>query len=301
MKKLKCIWIFSDSIKGHEVQSQALANRLSNNVKLFHCAIRQPWLSFTPRILPRFGRNIIWKNDKPSISMPPSIIITCGRRMAAIGKYYKRQLKTKHIQILNPGDNLNKYDLVICPEHDGISGNNVITTKGSLHTISITSLAKIKCSAPTNKNIAIFMGNPGTKFFNNLDKLVIKIKNTYPNHIISICGSRRTPKNQAKNIRQSFKSANLVWLTEQDGENPYLKLLACSEVIIVTADSVNMLSEACATDKTVVAIGQDYVSKKHTRFLSSVENRLTDFSQQTEKTQPLKVMTDVVTQVIEKI
>lgn len=295
---LNHIWIFSDSIKGHEVQSLALANRLSTEVSLFHCTIRQPWLSFAPRILPRFGRNIIWKNKKPDVSQMPDAIITCGRRMAAIGKFYKRLLGCKHIQILNPGDNSKKYDILICPEHDGVKGDNVITTQGSLHGISLESLARIKCSDPIDNTVVVFLGNPGKVFFKDLDKLLIDINTNFPKHNLVICGSRRTPKKQHEKIRKVFSQAQLVWLSENDGENPYLKLLACGQVLLVTADSINMLSEACATDKPVIALGGKYISPKHKRFIKSIDERLSLFESKDIGYQPLEVINKTVLLVI---
>lgn len=300
MKLLNNIWVFSDSIKGHEVQSVALANKLSDNITLFHCTIRQPWLSFAPRILPRFGKNIIWEKTKPDVSQPPKAIITCGRRMAAIAKYYKRQLNCKHIQILNPGDDPKKYDLLICPEHDGIEGENIITTKGSLHEISLISLAKIKCSDKTDNTVALFLGNPGELFFKTLDQLALDIKKYFPTHKIIICGSRRTPKKYHDQINESFNQAKLVWLSEKDGENPYMNLLACSQVLIVSADSINMVSEACATDKPVIVVGQEKISPKHNRFLASLKNRLSKFSKVNTNNSPLVEMHKITKRIVNK-
>ncbi len=294
MKKFKHIWIFSDSIAGHEIQSKALASKLSEHITLYHCTIRQPWLSFAPRILPRFGKNIIWEKQQPDASQQPDVIITCGRRMAAIGKYYKRQLNCKHIQILNPGDNPKKYDVLVCPEHDELWGKNIIATKGSLHNVSPDSLAKIKCQDSSDKQtITMLIGNPAEQFFKNLDKLSNKIKQSLPNHQIKVCGSRRTPSKYHSTIKMAFSNAQMVWLDESDGENPYLKLLACSDVLIVTADSINMLSEACATDKPVIVIGQEYISPKHQKFIESIFDRLSSFDNLKEANTPFNTLEEV--------
>ncbi len=301
MKKFKHIWIFSDSIAGHEIQSQALASRLSDNITLYHCTIRQPWLSFAPRILPRFGKNIIWEKQQPDSSQQPDAIITCGRRMAAIGKYYKRQLNCKHIQILNPSDNPKKYDLLICPVHDGIKGGNIINTQGSLHSISVESLSEINCQEIENISVvSILLGNPSDEFFNHLDKLANGIKQSLPNLQIMICGSRRTPEKHHSAIKMAFPDAKMIWLDESDGENPYLKLLACSDVLIVTADSINMLSEACATDKPVIAIGQEFISPKHLKFIQSIEQRLSNFEDIKPNNQPLNTL-DTVAQLVKEM
>lgn len=287
MKKLNYIWIFSDSIKGHEIQSQALAAGLAKNVQLFHCSIRQPWLSFAPRILLRFGRNIIWENVTPDCKNPPDAIITCGRRMAAIGKYFKRQCQCKHIQILNPGDDAKKYDVLICPEHDGLKGKNIISTKGSLHGINTTWLKekKVQCQQQSsdfsNKIVALFLGNPGKGFYKELEHLAKQIKQYNNDADLYVCGSRRTHKKHHDKIKQHFNFAKHIWLSPFDGDNPYPCLLACSDAFIVTVDSINMLSETCATDKPVIVIAQQYISPKHQNFIASIANRLDTFEKQT--------------------
>jgi hypothetical protein len=44
------------------------------------------------------------------------------------------------------------------------------------------------------------------------------------------------------------------WIWDMQGENPYLGLLACADMIVVTADSVSMVSEAVATDVPVMVM-----------------------------------------------
>ena len=306
MKKLNHIWIFSDSIQGHEIQSLALASKIGNNINLFHCGLRQPWLSFAPRILPGFGKNIIWQKHKPDLNQRPDAIITCGRRMAAVGKYFKRQGDSKHIHILNPGDSLKKYDIIVFPEHDRLVGPNIISSKGSLHNVSTTSLSHIqlKCKKEgklyKNKIVSIFIGNPAKSFFKKLDKLATEVKQYFPNHDLIVCGSRRTHKKFHTSIRNSFNKVNLCWLSDKDGENPYHCLLACSEVLIVTADSINMVSEACASNKQVIVIAQNYISPKHKRFIRSLKDRLSEFGDIQTEHQPIDTITDVARQVLNR-
>ncbi|MBL4659030.1 MAG: mitochondrial fission ELM1 family protein [Alcanivoracaceae bacterium] len=307
MKKLNHIWVFSDSIKGHEIQSLALASKIANNINIFHCGLRQPWLSFAPRILPGFGKNIIWEKHKPDLNQRPDAIITCGRRMAAVGKYFKRQGNSKHIQILNPGDNHKKYDILVCPEHDRLIGQNIVSSKGSLHNISSTSLShiKLKCKEEgkgyNNKIVSVFIGNPAKGFFKELDKLATNIKQYFPNHDLIICGSRRTHRKFHAIIRSHFNSARLCWLSEKDGDNPYHCLLACSEVLIVTADSINMVSEASASNKQVIAIAQGYISPKHKRFIHSIKDRLSKFGDAQVVHRPIDNINDVLQQVLNKL
>ncbi len=275
LKKLNHIIVFSDNKAGHEIQSLALAQAMANTVELYHCAIRQPWLSFCPRILPRFGRNIIWQKQKPNKKTTPNAIITCGRSMAAVGKYYKRKHNCHHIHILNPRDNPKKYDLLICPEHDQITGKNILTTQGSLHPINPQMLKQEKKITAT-KLIALMLGNPNPKFYQQLPKLAQLIKHKLPPYQLFICTSRRTDSRYQAQIQQTFPNAR-HWFTPQDGNNPYRPLLASAEILLITADSINMLSEACATEKPVIALAQDHLPAKHHRFLRSIATRLSSF------------------------
>lgn len=301
MKKLKHIWVFSDGVKGHEIQSLALATRLSSHVSLFHCTIRQPWLSFAPRILPRFGRNIVWKDSKADVNNPPDLIITCGRRMAAIGKFYKRSISSQHVQILNPGDSPKKYDILICPEHDNICGRNIITTKGSLHGITDEKLAEYTVNQQYANSVVLLLGNPSKEFFTQLENLKDKIQQNFPQFDLNICGSRRTPEKHFKIIRQTFKDAKMVWLSKEDGENPYLPLLAQGEIFIVTADSINMVSEVCATKKPVIAIAQNTISPKHKHFILSMDKRLSQFENLKETNTSLYVIDNLAQEVMKKL
>lgn len=303
MKSINKIWVFSDSIKGHEIQSLTLANSLSRFVECYHCSIRQPWLSFAPRILPHFGRNIIWKNKQPDINTAAEVIITCGRRMAAVGKYFKRTTSAKHIHILNPGDSTRKYDMVIAPDHDRVTGKNVINCIGSLHNISIEELKNYDCGISSTPSVTLFLGNPSDNFFSKINDTAGLIQSELSEYELNICGSRRTPEKFHQLIKDSFTNAKSIWLSEKDGENPYLKHLACSSLFIVTADSINMVSETCATDKTVIVTGQKYVSPKHKRFIQSLGDRISDFSaaKQVKKIQPLNTLQQVVDRVISMI
>ena len=297
MKKLNHIWIFSDSIKGHEIQSLALAKKIAHKVTLFHCTIRQPWLSFAPRVLPHFGRNIIWETQKPPIDQLPCAIVTCGRRMAAIGKFYKRRKNLKHIQILNPGDSPKKYDVVICPEHDQLKGQNIITTKGSLHSVDSSKIKKQTSS--THQEICLLIGNPQKGFFKALNKTAQKIQKSFPNSKLVVCGSRRTPERYYPKIKSCFEFASKIWLDETDGDNPYQDLLGKSTILLVTADSINMLSEACATDKNVIALALNHISPKHKRFVDSIQKRLSGYTDEVKTQKPLVELETTAKKVLE--
>tara|TARA_Y100001970_G_scaffold176071_1_gene214618 strand:- start:112 stop:447 length:336 start_codon:yes stop_codon:yes gene_type:complete len=64
-----------------------------------------------------------------------------------------------------------------------------------------------------------------------------------------------------------------VYIWDETGPNPYLGFLAHADSLIVTGDSVNMVSEAAATGKPVHVVHLEGGSKKFTRFHNAMTER----------------------------
>lgn len=278
MNKVNLCWVFSDGRKGHEIQSMTIAKALAQNIELFTFTIRQPWLTFTPRRLPQFEKAINWSSTPP-IEQPPELIITTGRKAAAVGKYCKSLLKSKHIkckhlQILNPKDNLKKYDWVLVPEHDEVTGPNVITFQGSIHPYDHQWFSQDKDESFSHF-LAIFLGNPPKKYFKQqFAEDIATIRTHFNNNSLYFCGSPRLDENIKKQIYGMVNHNDKVWLNENDGVNPYQSLLKNAKKLFVTADSINMINEACASSVPVSILGINYLmSPKHQRFINTVSAR----------------------------
>jgi mitochondrial fission protein ELM1 len=62
-----------------------------------------------------------------------------------------------------------------------------------------------------------------------------------------VLASRRTPPALIELMRQRLAgTTGLIWAGDDDGSNPYPGVLGWADRLVVTPDSVNMLSEACA-------------------------------------------------------
>src|SRR3546814_14692136 len=66
-----------------------------------------------------------------------------------------------------------------------------------------------------------------------------------------------------------FRSG-LAWRDDGDGPNPYPGLLAWADRIVCSADSVNMVSEACATRAPVFVFEPGRVTGRPRRFLDAL-------------------------------
>jgi mitochondrial fission protein ELM1 len=64
---------------------------------------------------------------------------------------------------------------------------------------------------------------------------------------VLVVASRRTPPALVAAVRPLLEGVpGLLWAGAADGANPYSGILGWADELVVTPDSVNMLSEACA-------------------------------------------------------
>jgi hypothetical protein len=87
-----------------------------------------------------------------------------------------------------------------------------------------------------------------------------------------VTASRRTHPELLRSAERATEGApRLFWRGPQDGPNPYRAFLANADWFIVTADSVNMTGEACATGRPVYVFHPSGGSPKFDRFHKSLE------------------------------
>src|SRR5690606_38622032 len=83
--------------------------------------------------------------------------------------------------------------------------------------------------------------------------------------------SRRTPAPVRDALHARYgHGGGLAWRGEGDGPNPYPGLLAWADRIVCSADSVNMVSEACATRAPVFVFEPGRVQGRPRRFLDAL-------------------------------
>ena len=268
-------WIISDNTKGMLNQSIALANAL--NIKTEHIlAIPTPLLRLFPTLakIPGWQLTLGKKPNWLKLGYFPSIIITCGKRMAGISIGIKRLSNgfTKTIHIQDPNVDSSNFDLLIVPEHDyffkqkkSLFKDNVIFTKGSLNylTNKIINESYIKISnqflSLKKPIIAILIGGNNKRYkLKNYDyeifsnKLVGLSKKTGIS--FAIIPSRRTTKKGLRIIKEKFEKdldKNKFLIYEQSKLNLYPGILKIAKSIIVTTDSINMQTEVCITRKPI--------------------------------------------------
>ena len=221
-----------------ENQSMALAKSLGFKSNLLKA--KPFWLC---RLFPTFlaGRFKIPLSNNDTIFKTKNytILITCGRRMAGISIglkriYRKNNKKIFTIHIQNPNIASVYFDLLVVPEHDNLTGKNIIVSEGSLHLVD-------------KKNIKIAY-----------NKLRIEhLKGLKEHIVVLIGGDTRTQKITTENANKFFKEKkpeNVIIAAKENNENPYPGIIYNAKFIIATTDSINLLSEAIGSGKEVFVL-----------------------------------------------
>lgn len=254
------VWTISDGRAGIDNQVLGLADAIGEMLPTKIKSIMAP----KPGLLTLFSA----KKPLPEMNEPwPDVVIGCGQAslpyMTALRKWSKGKSFT--VQLQAPRRPLKLFDLIIAPEHDSLSGDNVVSIIGATNRITSKKLeaarqkfAKQLEELPSPRMAVIIGGNSKRhKLTKELSKEFIQQLQTLSNRNVSlmISTSRRTPGFVRRALHRKFKKTKNVWLwtdTKKDGENPYFGFLAAADAIIVTSDSTNMLTDAASAGKPVL-------------------------------------------------
>lgn len=229
---------------------------------------RAPWRWLPGHLCP--GVLLGLETGSDSLAPPwPDLLISCGRRSTplaiAIRRHSRGRTLTVHIQ--DPRIDPSHFDLVVPMAHDGLEGDNVVPTLTALHRITPERLKEAaEHFAPrlladwpgTGPRIAVLIG--GSSRRHRLDEAtsqalaarLIALQHDHRAHLM-ITASRRTGAANCAVIARAIAGSSACFWTGE-GENPYLGMLALADFVLVTEDSVSMVSEACATGRPVYTI-----------------------------------------------
>ncbi|MGG6463309.1 mitochondrial fission ELM1 family protein [Solilutibacter silvestris] len=252
----------SDGRAGNVRQARALADALAG-VEAPHLRIdaAAPWRWLAPRRLPGTARGF-GDAFPATLRDPPAIAVGCGRQ-AALATRVLRDAGARAVQVLDPRIDPRHWDCVVVPEHDRLRGGNVLTMLGSLNPIDDRWLDNVRTHHPRpqawgdGRLTAVLLGGPtsAVPMWANIVAAhagILAGDAAVNGGHLAICTSPRTPRDWIPGLRQAIADTHAsLWTGEHDGPNPYPMLLAHAERIVCTPDSVNMLSEACATTASV--------------------------------------------------
>lgn len=276
-------WVLTDGRAGNERQALALAGALSTEEpRIWRLDARAPWKFAAPRKLPGSER-AFGDEFQRALRDPPQLAVGCGRQ-GALATRLLRKAGARSVQILDPRIDPRHWDAVVVPEHDRLRGANVVAMIGSLHDVDADWLARARRRFPQfgalpSPRTLLLLGGPigGVPLDAQWWRATadaLRARHRRDGGSLSICGSGRTPAWLAAAARGDFADTpGARWFATGDGENPYAGLLGWAEHIVVSPDSVNMISEAVATSTHVDIASPQRARGRHAHFLQSLIER----------------------------
>ncbi len=266
-----------------DVQVRGVAEALGLDYEIKHVNPRGIWKLAAPwgPVAPsaHFGR------PGTQFAPPwPDVAISLGRRSVPYLKALRRAAGEAvfAIQMLDTRAGLGVADVIWVPEHDQLRGANVITTPTAPHSFTAQRLAELRSTIPPeiaalpHPRVAVILGGKnGIYKFSTVDdtRLAGALRSIGAlGASFLITPSRRTHEGFLDVVDEATKAfPRILWKGE--GANPYPDFLAHADLFMVTADSVNMVGEACATGRPVLVFKPSGGSAKFHRFHAALESR----------------------------
>ena len=268
MSKLKGI-LLTEGMHGMISQVEGLAKALDLEFIHEKIELNSFWNLIPPKITP--VESFVFKNN---IDEKFNIVISCGRKSVIPSIFLKKKFGKKiiNIHIQDPKVSLNNFDYVIIPEHDGLNGKNVITSKGAIHYLKNeeldNSINYLKPKIKKEKIVTLIVGGP-TKHYNYdenvINQIFLKINRNFISKGFQLIfiPSMRTPQ-KIIDLEKNFFDKDQIVITKVD-KKAYLSSLKLSDYIIVTCDSTSMISESAITGKPIY-VAQMPSTKRNERF-----------------------------------
>ena len=268
MTKLKGL-LLTEGMHGMISQVEGLAKALDLDFIHEKIELNNFWKLIPPKITPI--KSFVFKNK---IDNNFNVVISCGRKSVIPSLFLKKKFKDKitNIHIQDPKVSLSNFDFVVAPEHDGLIGDNVISSKGAIHYLTEKELDEnisyLKPRINKEKIVTLIVGGPN-KYYDyketEIENIFYKIKQNFLNngYQLILIPSMRTPKKIIEKAKNYFDK-NQVVITDID-KKAYLSSLGLADHIVVTCDSTSMISEAAITGKPIYVAHMPHV-KNNDRF-----------------------------------
>ena len=269
-------WLICDGKAGMMVQLRGVADALGLD---YDMKIVKP--TGIARILAPWGPTSAdgqMGGDDGLFAMPfPAIVIATGRASIPYLKKLRHLVGPSCFTVVlqDPKTGRDTADLIWVPAHDRRRDVNVITTLTAPHSFSQDRLAELRKTMPEEiaalpgpRVTVVLGGKNGVYKFTDADddrlgRSLASLKALGASFLIT--PSRRSHQRLVRTVDTATADApRIMW--DGSGENPYPAFLAHADLLVVTADSVNMTGEACSTGRPVFVFTPSGGSAKFHRF-----------------------------------
>lgn len=275
-------WVLTTGEAGMRSQALGLAEAVGLPIVEKRISLRRPWSWLPGGILPMPLSALDPKSD--ALAPPwPRLVVGCGRRSIGVALTVKRLSagNTLAAYVQNPEWGLRGFDLVAALPHDGVAGPNVVTVATALHGVTEQKLAaarenwRKRLALQGRPILGVLIGgdNGGYRLTAEIAAQLVRIlrgAHARQGMGAAITPSRRTAGATKTLIANARASESWGWLWDEEGENPYLGILALADRLIVTGESISMISEALATGRPVHILPLEGQGRRHDAFLTRI-------------------------------
>ncbi|MCX5656817.1 MAG: ELM1/GtrOC1 family putative glycosyltransferase [Candidatus Omnitrophica bacterium] len=235
------------------------------------------------------------KNFKELSSFYADIVISCGSSLAPLNIMLARENRARSIFIMKPGlISPAKFDLTIIPAHDCPKpGKNIVVTKAALNLIDDDSMwegavnlqSRVRSLEQKKTRIGVLIGGESKNYTLTCEIIavvideLIKAASVLSGELL-VTTSRRTSSAVDALIKEKISGHNLcpvlVIANEKNIEGTVAGILGLSDIVVVSGESISMISEALSSNKPVIVFETGKKSAgvtKHGQFLSGLKEK----------------------------
>lgn len=284
------VLILSDTKIGHLKQSLALARLMEEEGRkvtitvvdlkyknrFFARLLTFIVFCFTPRA-GRFFLLLVFSKKTVSLLLERAydVVISAGSATVPVNLIVSDINRAKSLVVMKPGIfPLSKFNLIVAPVHDRLpQKSNVLSIAGAVNTIDESSMKKdfenfcssrkelLSLDSPGFLKVGLLMGGDSKHYrisSEMVDFLCFQIKIFLKDHRASLLltTSRRTSENIVKALESHFKGESFCPLfVDAARDNPHGTIggiFYLSDIVIVSGESISMVSEAASSGKYVV-------------------------------------------------
>ncbi|MGH7197741.1 MAG: ELM1/GtrOC1 family putative glycosyltransferase [Candidatus Omnitrophota bacterium] len=197
------------------------------------------------------------------------IVISSGSSLAAVNLLVKQENDAKSVVVMKPPFTSKGFDAILAPRHDRMKERkNVFATDRALSRLTAETLREEgdKLSrklglAGNGAKIGLLLGGEtdGIKFSRDLLEEALRGLDRYSRQTHSVLlatSSRRTPAWADEMLKKTFgdrERCPLLVIANESNQNGILGgILGLSDIVVVSGDSISMVSEAVSSGRPVV-------------------------------------------------
>jgi len=263
---MPAIWLIDAYRAGERAQVRALVDALGWPCEIKR--LRYRGRAFLPHVLGQSTVRGLTPGSRRQLRPPwPDLVVSCGVRNEPVCRWIRERSggRTRYVHVGRPWGRLAGFDLVVTtPQYRVPDRENVLQNRLTLHRVDRDTLreaardrrAVVEDLSPPYVGVVVG-GDSGPFTFGRraaarLGREASALARRRGGSLL-ITTSPRTSAAATEALREHVHAPGYfyAWREDDAAANPYPGILGLSHELIVTADSIAMLSEACATAKPV--------------------------------------------------